>query len=255
MSGLFGFWQRKRKPEDAKAPEGTRVYAIGDIHGRADLLAQLHEAIAADAAAHPGSRKVLVYIGDYVDRGLQSKEVIDLVLDHRPDGFEIVCLKGNHEALMLDFLEDAQYAQVWIQNGGNATLYSYGVHLEDRGKPGDKIERARLHLAKVLPERHRRFLADLPLLHVEGDYFFVHAGVRPRVALDRQDEREMLWIRDEFLSSNVDHGKVVVHGHSISWEPDIRANRIGIDTGAFASGVLTCLVLEGCERSFLSTGR
>lgn len=251
MSGLFGFLKTKRV--EASAPDGTRVYAIGDIHGRADLLTELYEMIRADAARYTDLRKVLVYIGDYVDRGMQSKEVVDVVIDQPLPGFEIVHLKGNHEDLMLDFLEDTRNADIWLENGGKATLYSYGVHPDGNVAPDERLESARKLLIENVPKRHMDFLNNLLPWHIEGDYLFVHAGIRPRVSLCDQDDREMLWIRDEFLSSNVDHGKMVVHGHSISWKPDIKKNRIGIDTGAFASGVLTCLVLQGTERTFLHT--
>ncbi len=251
MSGLFGFLKTKRI--EARVPDGARVYAIGDIHGRADLLTELHDMIRADASDHAGLRKVLVYIGDYVDRGLQSKEVIDIVIDRPLAGFEVVPLKGNHEDLMLDFLEDTRNADIWLANGGKATLYSYGVQSDGNVASDERLEAARKLLLEKVPKRHLEFLNDLSPWHIEGDYLFVHAGIRPRVSLDDQDHREMLWIRDEFLSSNADHGKMVVHGHSISWEPEIKKNRIGIDTGAFASGVLTCLVLQQTERTFLHT--
>lgn len=251
MAELFGFL--KRKTDEATVPEGTRVYVIGDIHGRADLLNDLHEKIRADAADFPDWRKVLVYIGDYVDRGLQSKEVIDLVLNTSFPDFEPVYLKGNHEALMLDFLGECRDCATWLGNGGKATLYSYGVHLDERLSADARLEEARRRLNEALPPAHRAFLESLRLSHEEGDYLFVHAGIRPRLPLDRQDEHSLLWIRDEFLCSSADHGKVVVHGHSVSWNPEVRQNRIGIDTGAFASGVLTCLVLSGSSRTFLQT--
>lgn len=251
MSGLFGFLKTKRI--EAKAPDGTRVYAIGDIHGRADLLTELHEMIQTDSARYAGLRRVLVYIGDYVDRGLQSKEVIDIIIAQPLAGFEIVHLKGNHEDLMLDFLEDTRNADIWLENGGKATLYSYGVQSDGNVASDERLEATRKILLEKIPKRHLEFLNNLSPWHIEGDYLFVHAGIRPRVALDDQDDREMLWIRDEFLSSNADHGKTVVHGHSISWKPEIKKNRIGIDTGAFASGILTCLVLQGAGRTFLHT--
>jgi serine/threonine protein phosphatase 1 len=251
MFGLFGFLKPKRI--EARVPDGTRVYAIGDIHGRVDLLTELHEMIQADSARHAGLRKVLVYIGDYVDRGLQSKEVIDLISDRPLAGFEIVHLKGNHEDLMLDFLEDTQNADIWLENGGKATLYSYGVGTDGNAASDERLEAARKLLQENVPKRHLEFLNNLSPWHIEGDYLFVHAGIRPRVSLDDQDDREMLWIRDEFLSSNADHGKTVVHGHSITWKPEIKKNRIGIDTGAFASGILTCLVLQESEQTFLHT--
>ncbi len=244
------------KPLPRAVPDDTRVYAVGDIHGRADLLTALHDRIRDDAAKSAAGRKVAVYLGDYVDRGNESKQVIDLLLDPPLEGFESVHLKGNHEAFMLDFLSDPLVAQVWIANGGGATLASYGVeygHLTGRPLGTEELDELRLALIEALPARHREFLDDLALYHREGDYLFVHAGIRPGVPIERQDEEDLVWIRDEFLDSPADHGFVVVHGHTIEWNPAVRPNRIGIDTGAFASGTLTALVLEGEERDFLHT--
>lgn len=234
-------------------PAGARVYAVGDIHGRADLLSEMHGLILADAAASDAERRVVVYLGDYVDRGLESRQVVDLLLDEPLAGFESVHLKGNHEEFMLVFLEDTGVATGWLNNGGNATLYSYGVGLGDAASMAERVEAAQADLAGKLPPRHLRFLDSLRLSHEEGDYLFVHAGIRPGIPLERQREEDILWIRDDFLDSTRDHGKVIVHGHSITSEPEVLPNRIGIDTGAFGSGTLTCLVLEGAERDFLFT--
>lgn len=235
----------------AQAPAGSRVYAVGDIHGRADLLAALHRMIGDDAAARPVSRRVVVYVGDYIDRGPDSRAVIDILLDAPLAGFASVHLLGNHEAFLLDFLDDSAVGPDWLFNGGAETLASYGV--ESPWPFGDPPDRMQTELRRRLPARHLTFLRDLRLSHVEGDYLFVHAGVRPGVPLDRQARRDLLWIRGEFLDSDADLGKVVVHGHSIADEPEQRANRIGIDTGAYMTGRLTCLVLEGAERRFLAT--
>jgi serine/threonine protein phosphatase 1 len=203
----------------ATVPDGTRVYAIGDVHGRLDLLRDLHQQIRDHGREYPVDRRVVVHIGDYIDRGYQSRQTIDYLLDSPLAGFDMVYLQGNHERTLLEFLEDLSVGPSWLRYGGRETLFSYGLEW-DRD-----------------PE----------------DYLFVHAGVRPGVPLERQRPEDLLWIRDEFLRSDADHGKVIVHGHSISEEPVLRANRVGIDTGAFATGRLTCLVLEGNQRSFLST--
>jgi serine/threonine protein phosphatase 1 len=242
------------KPPVASVPPGTRVYAIGDIHGRLDLLEDLEDQILAHAAEYPASRRVLVYIGDYIDRGYQSRQTLDHLLDSPLRGFEVVHLAGNHERTMLDFLDDVSVGAGWLRYGGRETLFSYGIEWDrDLASADECLERIRQELRQKLPDRHRRFLSGLPLMHEEGGYVFVHAGVRPGVPLDRQAAEDLLWIRDEFLVSAADHGKVVVHGHSISERPELRPNRVGIDTGAFATGRLTCLVLEGNELSFLST--
>ncbi len=235
-------------------PAGRRVYAIGDIHGRVDLLRLLHDRIAEDARGAPSLRHCIVYLGDYIDRGPYSREVIELLLEGPPTGFEAVCLKGNHEELMLRFLEDAKMGLGWLLNGGDATLQSYGIGvLRALGGDGSRLDVLREHLAAEAPSRHVGFLRRLERWHIEGDYLFVHAGILPGVALDDQKDEDILWIREAFLHDKRDHGKVVVHGHSITEAPEVRQNRIGIDTGAYATGVLTCLVLEGSGHRFLST--
>ncbi|MFZ5790213.1 MAG: metallophosphoesterase family protein [Pseudomonadota bacterium] len=232
----------------ARLPPGRRIYAIGDIHGRADLLRRLQGLIEADLEAGPARDPLLILLGDYVDRGPDSAGVLDLLLAPAPARMARLALMGNHEELMLRFLADAATLPVWFVNGGDATLASYGIDPYE-GVP----DRLRDRLDRALPASHRALLEGLALCHDEGGYFFVHAGIKPGLPLDRQRREDMLWIRGEFLHSKADHGRVVVHGHSIVRRPDIRPNRIGIDTGAFASGHLTCLVLEGEERRFLAT--
>jgi serine/threonine protein phosphatase 1 len=239
----------------AAVPEGTAIYAIGDIHGRADLLDELHRRIAGDRECGPVARRVIVYLGDYVDRGVDSAGVIDRVIDGVPDGFEAVRLLGNHERLMLDFWADTMHGPIWLSNGGDATLRSYGIELGEGTLPrGAKLAALHAEMRRVLPARDLAFLKGLALSHVEGDYLFVHAGIRPGVRLEDQREADMIWIRNLFLDSTLDHGRIVVHGHTIVPEPVFRSNRIDIDTGAYASGRLTCLALEGTKRRIISTG-
>lgn len=239
----------------ATAPDGMRIYAIGDIHGRADLLDALLTEIEGDAhAGGDGFRNVLVFLGDYVDRGLQSKQVIDRLCEGALHGFESVFIKGNHEAAMLEFLRDAKFGRTWKYYGGLETLHSYGVtELTLSDDPKD-FERARDHFEAVLPESHKNFLHSLELSAEFGGYFFAHAGVRPGISLSRQVEEDLLWIRDEFLESRHSFGKVVVHGHTPREEAVFRVNRIGIDTGAYMTGVLTALVLEGPSHRLIQTG-
>ena len=246
--------ERAASRAPAVVPDGVRVYAIGDIHGSAHLLDALLERIVADAGTGAPARKLLVYLGDYVDRGLESPRVIDTLIDGPPDGFEQVCLMGNHEEAMFGFLEDIKIGPMWLRNGGGETLLSYGVSMPPGGGTAERLEAARNHLRAKLPPAHLNFLRGLRLFHVMGDYLFVHAGVRPGVALADQSRNDILWIREEFLRSNADLGHIVVHGHTIMPDPQVRANRVGIDTGAYATGVLTCLVLEGSSRRFIQTG-
>ncbi|WP_119680484.1 metallophosphoesterase family protein [Indioceanicola profundi] len=235
-------------------PAGQRIYAIGDIHGRSDLLDLLMRRISADArTAARGLQHTLVFLGDYVDRGQDSAGVLERLSAGPPPGFGMVCLRGNHEAVMQRFLTDHSVGPAWLSFGGVETLASYGI----RPRPDLDQERwlpiARSELARTLPQPHHAFLQGLRLHLRVGGYLFVHAGIRPGVKLERQKPEDLLWIRDAFLDSTARHGMTVVHGHTVVREPEVRPNRIGIDTGAYASGRLTCLVLEGTERRFLTT--
>ena len=234
-------------------PPGARVYAVGDIHGEIGALARLVAMIRDDAAAAAIGRRVLVFLGDYVDRGLGSRQVIDFLLDDPAPGFETVFLKGNHDACLLAFLEDADAGLDWFGVGGQATLLSYGVPLPPGPRDAAWLERVRAAFARALPGRHKAFLERLSLFHLEGSYAFVHAGIRPGIPLEEQQEQDLLWIRDAFVHDRRNHGRVVVHGHSVTERPENLPNRIGIDTGAYATGHLTCLVLEGESRRFLAT--
>lgn len=236
------------------APEDMRLYAVGDIHGRNDLLEQLLTDVAADGRLHPDKRKVLIFLGDYVDRGLQSCQVIERLSTLDLDGFETVFLKGNHELAMMQFLGDAQFGRTWKYYGGLETLHSYGINELTLSDNPDDFEAARIRFNEVLPASHRFFLERLHLSVEYGDYFFVHAGVRPGLSLARQIEDDLLWIRDDFLNSRSSFGKVIVHGHTPQEGAVFRSNRIGIDTGAYVTGVLTCLVLDGVSRFLVQTG-
>lgn len=235
-------------------PEGVRVYAIGDIHGRIDCLHDLLGRIETDLAAFPPPREtVLVFLGDYVDRGPDSAAVVDFLT--RPLALPVKTrfLKGNHEDGMLQFLDDPQRARAWI-GWGRETLVSYGVPVPE-GPIADPAEIDTLHeaLTRAVPPLHRRFLDDLSVSTQIGDYLFVHAGVDPDLPLGMQPDRALMWIREKFLASEKDYGRLIVHGHSVADAPVERPNRIGIDTGAYATGVLTALVLEGVTRRFLQT--
>jgi serine/threonine protein phosphatase 1 len=246
LSKLLSFG---RAPPVHRVPDGLTVYAVGDIHGRLDLLQQVHRRIADD----PGrGRKLVVYLGDYVDRGPQSREVIELLLQPAPDGWERVFLRGNHEQAMLDYLEDWQVARDWLGFGGEATLRSYGLRVPFTMDAATLVELQK-EVALGVPMSHWAFMRMCALSHAVGDYLFVHAGIRPGTPWDRQLPEDVMWIREVFLNSRADHGKMVVHGHTICEGVEFRPNRIGIDTGAFMTGVLTCLVLEGTERRLIQT--
>jgi serine/threonine protein phosphatase 1 len=230
---------RNRQP---RVPDGVRVYAIGDIHGRADLLDGVLSHIDSDLAKTPVSNSLEVFLGDYVDRGPDSRGVLDRLvarnLTHR-----MVFLKGNHETFLSQFVSKPAILGDWQRLGGLETLMSYGLTPSINA---DTVTQAKLAAAldQAMPPSHRRFLDDLKSSFTFGDFYFVHAGVRPGIALEKQREEDLLWIRHEFLLCEEDFGKIIVHGHTPVQQVDIRPNRINIDTGAYATGSLTCLVLE-----------
>ncbi|GGC49592.1 metallophosphoesterase family protein [Chelatococcus reniformis] len=234
----------------AAAPPGQRIYAIGDVHGRADLLVQILGLIEADLrrAGKPG---LIIPLGDYIDRGPASAEVLRRVVEGDFPA-PVHPLRGNHEEMLLAFLDDAAVLDHWGRNGGLQTLTSFGVDVE-RPSRGTGYEAARLALRDRLGASAIAVLQGLPTSLWLGDYFFCHAGVRPGVPLEAQQADDLVWIRHEFLLSTEPFGAVVVHGHTPAARPEVRPNRINIDTGAFATGVLTALVLDGTDRAFLST--
>jgi serine/threonine protein phosphatase 1 len=239
----------------ARVPPGVCVYAVGDIHGRVDLLVDMHRLIVEDAAhITPGTSKVVVYLGDYVDRGMASREVLDLLINDGLRDVQAVHLLGNHDAWLLSFLVDPTIGPTWLRYGGEATMHSYGI---PPGPPQEDLrfyQRLQDDLRQRIPREHVDFLQRLELSFESGDYLFVHAGVHPGQPLDRQTADDLLWIREPFLSSRRDLGRVIVHGHTVETEPVVRFNRIGIDTGACWTGCLTCLVLEEGTFRFLTTG-
>lgn len=235
-----------------QAPANSRLYSVGDIHGCHQLLQQLMTKIAEDAAASPTLKKELIFLGDYIDRGLGSRETIEHLIHSKIDGVEIVYLRGNHEEILLRIIDgDLDSIPSWLQYGGIATLASYGIPLSHTQFDNHKMIRSALQ--EKVPAHHIEFLEKSRSHYESGDYYFVHAGLRPGLSLEKQNDRDRLWIREPFLSSSHHFGKVVVHGHSISMDPELLPNRIGIDTGAYATGRLTCLVLEGQERRLITT--
>jgi serine/threonine protein phosphatase 1 len=233
---------------DARAPDGLRLYAIGDIHGRIDLLRETHARIAADLLDRPCRAFRVIHLGDLVDRGPDSAGVVEHLIEFCRDG-DAACLAGNHELFVLRFLHKPQsVGEQWLDNGGEEMLESYGLKLSAL----KSLKQVRKGLEEAMPASHRAFFEALPLCERHGDYLFVHAGLRPGIPLARQTEADLTGIREPFLSSRADHGFVVVHGHTPSASPVVRPNRVGIDTKAFASGRLTCLALEGADKGFLT---
>lgn len=254
LSRLF---RRKRSREAGPQalPADTRLYAVGDIHGRIDLLDRLLKAIRFDAQGAPDAgRKLLIFLGDYVDRGSASRQVLDrmcTVQEEMPE-FECRFLCGNHEQWMMDFLEGKPVGPDWLMHGGAETVESYGLFAPVEDRP-EKLEALRVDLAQAVPQAHIDFMAGAELQVREGNFLFVHAGIRPGIPLDEQNRTDLMWIRDTFLNDKSDHGAIVVHGHTVTNEPDVYANRIGIDTGAWTTGRLTALVAVPEGFTFLST--
>lgn len=232
-----------------RVPRGVRVYAVGDIHGRADLLKAMFARIDLDMLERPAARPVEIYLGDYIDRGPASRDVLDQLIG-RSEQREMVCLKGNHEIYPAEFVRNPETLHEWAQIGGMDTLLSYG--LRPPVNPGDaELRSLASEFFAVMPDAHKAFLSQLPPNQTCGDFYFVHAGVRPGVALRDQDEQDLLWIREEFLQSEEDYGKIIVHGHTPVLEPEFKPNRINLDTGAYATGRLTCLVIDEDKLSLL----
>lgn len=229
--------------------DDTRLYAIGDVHGRLDLLERAIRAIERDVAER-GGMALTVTLGDYIDRGPQSRGVIERLADN-PFATPYVALKGNHEALLEAFLADPAVGSHWRRLGGLETIASFGVPVQQL-MLGRNYEEAAARLREALTPQHLDFLAALKTSVVVGRYFLCHAGVRPGIPLERQRDDDLLWIRDEFLHSTADFGKIVVHGHTPVAEPEVLPNRINIDTGAFMTGRLTCVVLEKDRHRFLT---
>jgi serine/threonine protein phosphatase 1 len=233
-------------------PPGQRVYAIGDIHGRIDLLDQLLAMLRDDDAQRDAAETLLVFLGDLIDRGAASREVVTRVRAG-VDWARTITLMGNHEAVMLDILDgQAEMLDQWLRFGGIETIESWGVPARI-AKEGTRQELLDALREAVAPEERAWFGRMRTSLRI-GDYYFVHAGIRPTVALEKQVDDDRLWIREEFLDSRKKHGAMIVHGHSISHDVEQRPNRIGLDTGAYLTGKLTAIGLQGRERWFLATG-
>jgi len=239
---------------DASGPDGHRAYAVGDIHGRLDLLDQILAKIEADDAPRAAAITTIVFLGDLIDRGPQSAQVVERLRTYRPDFAEPVFLMGNHEEVLLRILAgETEILPDWLRFGGAECARSYGVdpvQLETV-EPGTAVRKLR----RAVPKDHVTFLSEFADTASFGDYLFVHAGIRPGIPLERQDAEDLRWIRGPFLDDPSDHGVIVVHGHTIAEEVDEQPNRIGLDTGACWTGVLTAVGLQGNERWYLQTAK
>ena len=246
LSRLLGNSKKKTR----RGPPNLRAYAIGDVHGRLDLLRDLLERIARDDRGRPAAKTFLIFLGDLVDRGPDSRGVVEFLLRNPLPFDRTVFLKGNHEEFFLRVLEGEEAIVAdWLAFGGHECVESYGL---SRGwtlnaTPAEIVRR----LQESVPESHKAFLEAMADTFRFGGYLFVHAGIRPGITLGEQSGKDLRWIRDDFLESRADHGVVVVHGHTIVEQPEEHPNRIALDTGAYRSGVLTALGLEGSQRWFI----
>jgi serine/threonine protein phosphatase 1 len=246
------FQWRQQPTKAPSTPRGYRAYAVGDIHGRLDLLDRLLAAIEQDLERRPARKALLVFLGDLIDRGPDSRGVVERLRTYRHEGLRPYFLAGNHEEVLLRLLSGERgILDSWLKYGGAECLQSYG---RDPATLAGQNERTAIAMVKdAIPGDHVRFIGSFADTLRLGDYLFVHAGIRPGLDLSLQNQSDLRWIRSQFLDHEDDHGFVVVHGHTISDGVDERANRIGIDTGAYRTGKLTALAMEGEERWTLDT--
>jgi serine/threonine protein phosphatase 1 len=235
-------------------PDGHRAYAVGDVHGRLDLLDELLERIASDDRSRGKAKTAIVFLGDLIDRGPESAGVVERLRTYRPDHVKTIFIMGNHEEILLRIVKgETSLIADWLRFGGAECLRSYGVDPEEvRQLPRPAAHRL---IVERIPEEHVAFLSSFVDSASFGSYLFVHAGIRPGVPLASQSPQDLRWIRQAFLHDETDHGRIVVHGHTICEEVELLPNRIGIDTGAYRTGVLTALAVEGEERWLIQTGR
>jgi len=241
---------------DARGPQDTRLYAIGDVHGRLDLLADMHRRIEAEIEQEPPADWRVIHLGDYVDRGPDSKGVIDFLIEARGRDPRYLMLAGNHDTSFLDFLKVPDPDGLFMGNGGIQTAQSYGVTIPGGsawfGKSAAALRQGHAALVEAVPRSHVDFLRSLPFSKVFGDFFFCHAGIRPGIALEQQSPRDLIWIRDVFHNHAGLYPKIVVHGHTPVPEAEVMANRVNVDTMAWQSGKLTALAIDGAEKRILT---
>ncbi|MCX8571865.1 metallophosphoesterase family protein [Aminobacter sp. MET-1] len=238
---------------DARGPEGMRIYAIGDTHGHLELLAEMHARIAQEIIRDRPADWRIIHLGDLVDRGPDSRGVIEFLIAATARDSRNIVLTGNHDVGFLDFLANPDPEGLFARFGGVETASSYGVSLGLDNVTS--LQASHAQLVRSVPESHVRFLRGLPYSASFGDFFFCHAGVRPEVPLERQDPQDLIWIRKEFLNYPGLHPKVVIHGHTPQAEPEVMANRVNVDTGVYYSGALSAFVIDGADKRLISVAR
>lgn len=241
---------------EARGPEGMRLYAIGDVHGRLDLLTAMHRRIEGELERKPTADWRVIHLGDYVDRGPDSKGVIDFLIDAQKRDPRHLMLAGNHDLGFLDFLDVPDPDGLFMRYGGIQTALSYGVSLGGSsawfGRADAALRQGHAALVEAVPQNHVEFLRSLAFSVTFGDFFFCHAGIRPGIALESQSPQDLIWIREVFHDHTGLHPKIVVHGHTPVAKPEITGNRVNVDTLAWHSGNLTALVVDGAEKRILT---
>lgn len=239
---------------EAKTPDNTRIYAIGDTHGYLDLMVNLHGQIKDDLAKKPIEKYKIIFLGDYIDRGPNSKGCIDYLIGLLSEDPNVICLKGNHEEKLIQFLEDPiKIARSFLTYGGVECALSYGVQPASISSTTAEMINFRDKMLAAIPKSHIDFIGELLISQISGDYMCVHAGVKPGVPLDQQIDHDLMTIRSEFIPYTGLHEKVIVHGHTPHYPIEIEPNRMNADTCAYDTGVLTCIVLEDDKYRILST--
>jgi len=238
--------------DEAATPAGMRIYAVGDIHGRHDLMAEMHRRIVAEIMDERPADWRIIYLGDYIDRGPASCQVLEFLSRTSEADPRVLCLAGNHDLGFLAFLAQPRPEGLFANNGGDATARSYGVELDFH--PREALLRGHAALMKAMPKEHLDFLHGLKLSVSFGDFFFCHAGIRPGVPLDAQTAEDLIWIRERFRHDPTLHPKLVVHGHTPVSEPEVMPNRVNLDTGAWHTGRLTAMMFEGKRKRLLEVG-
>lgn len=235
---------------DARGPDGVRVYAIGDVHGRLDLLRRMHEAIARDRDSHPASDWRIIHLGDYVDRGPDSRGVADFLIAACKADDRMLAIAGNHDIGFLEFLARPSAEGLFAHNGGRETALSYGVDIDFWS--AEALREGHAALLDAVPDSHFGFYRGLGRHLSFGDFYFCHAGIKPGIPLEDQDEDDLIWIRWDFLNYAGLHPKVIVHGHTPEADVEVMANRVNVDTGAWKTGRLSALVIDGTEKQILA---
>ena len=229
-------------------PPNTRIYAVGDVHGHIKLLEIIHTLIRNDLEKNPVDDYKLIFLGDYIDRGPDSAGCIEYLINLMAENNNVICLKGNHEDKLENFLADPiGFADSFFTYGGIDTAVSYGIDMAEYRGRDDEISRKGSELSNSIPAHHKSFYSKLDKSVTFGAYMFVHAGVRPGVALDQQSEDDLIWIRSEFITNQQLYEKVIIHGHTPAYPMEVQPNRINVDTHAYQTGVLSCLVLQGSD--------